>query len=152
MLASAVNYSHAAANKFNCQELIYRKPEQHAIQKPMDLLDRIPIVRDINRMIPRKFSLARHKFRFINLNRIIIEKSYESLHSRQALKNSIISMTYAGAAGGAAYINLEVPLFYSESLGGSKWSAYPAGNYTVDVDRGSGSAEERFFLTARARF
>src|SRR5260370_41102583 len=41
-------------------------------REPLDLLNLIPVVRDINRMIPRQFSLAEHDVR-LSPDKVIIE-------------------------------------------------------------------------------
>ena len=127
-------------------------PPQNRIQRPFDLIELIPVLRDINRMIPRNFSLARHKFRVINANRIIIEKKFEDLRCRLRRKNSIVTFSYNGGAGSAGSLMVDVPLFYAESFRPSGWGRYPVGNYTVTLDRSGGSPEDKISMCVQTRF
>ena len=128
------------------------KAQQCSINQPSDLIDRIPILRDFNRMVPRKFSLARHKIRFINASSVVIEKEFLDARDRSIPRNSIISFTYSGALGSSVSTFIEVPLFYSSFLGFTNWNPYSMGNYTITVNREISAPAERYNIVARARF
>lgn len=131
------------------KNLLLPKPAESRFNSPSDLIELIPIVRDINRMIPRNFSLASHHFELKSLNCLVIEKKLESIRRRRTRKNSVIAFTYAGPSR-LCNVDLNVPLLYSEGFFG--WESYPLGNYRLTLDRGGALEGETFRLTAQTRF
>jgi hypothetical protein len=123
------------------------------IQKPEDLIDLIPFVRDLNRLIPRNFSLARHNFQIIN-DKIIINHEFLDVPTRNAVKTSLISLSYFGGWGPSVNAEVNVPLFYSQHplTSASGWARYPMGNYTMTLNRGNLFNDERVYLRAVTKF
>jgi hypothetical protein len=129
------------------------RPRNEVIKynEPMDLIELIPVIRDINRMIPRQFSLADHEFR-LDPQKMVIQHEFLDLKARSSAKNSIISLTYTGVAGQLG-TRLDIPLFYSSVLGFSNWSRYPMGNYTMTINRDNPFSDEKlFYIKALTRF
>ena len=133
------------------KEILRPQKEIYKYNEPMDLIELVPILRDINRLIPRQFSLARHEF-LLDPRHITIRHEWLDLRTRAAAKNSIISLSYSSPMG---YFGsrLDVPLFYSSAQGFSDWSRYPLGNYTMTLNRdGPFGDETSFYIKALTRF
>ena len=127
--------------------------EVYKYNEPMDLINLVPGLRELNEMIPRQFSLAEHDFILAPQN-ITIRHEWMDVRSRRAEKSSVISLTYSGPSPGPyAGSRLDVPLFYSSRLGFSDWSRFPMGNYTFTFDRTSPFSSERaVYIRALTRF
>ncbi|MBI2916103.1 MAG: hypothetical protein HYY07_04515 [Elusimicrobia bacterium] len=132
-------------NKTLFQKTIYKYNE------PGDLIELIPFVRDINDLIPRRFSLVEHQF-LLNSNEVVIQHLFHDSRSRTAPKNSIIALEYMGELGPSFDTRVEVPLFYSSLLGFSDWYRYPMGNYTMRITESNFSIREGLYIKARTRF
>src|SRR3989344_5321145 len=121
------------------KDLLRPQKEVYKYNEPFDLINLVPILRDINELIPRRFSLAEHDFVLAPQN-ITIRHEWMDVRSRRAEKTSIITLSYSGPSpspGPYAGSRLDVPLFYSSRLGFSDWTRYPMGNYTFTFDRNS---------------
>lgn len=125
-------------------------PEATRAGDPMVLLELFPWVREINRLIPRRFSLAEHDV-ILDPNQIVIRHQFLNTRVRQRAKNSLLTLSYSGALGREINTRMELPLFYSPALGLSGWERYPFGNYTMTILRGSAGSEE-IYLRALTRF
>lgn len=131
--------------------LLRPQKEVYKYNEPADLINLVPILRDINEMIPRQFSLADHDVR-LDPSRIVIQHEWMDSRIRNAEKNSVITLSYF-STGGYFGSRLDVPLFYSSQLGFSDWSRYPLGNYTMTFDRNSPFSPERaVYIRALTRF
>lgn len=132
--------------------LLLPPPPTNKYNEPADLINLVPILREINEMIPRQFALAEHQFT-LDPNRLVVEHSfYDSSYSRMTQKTSIISFSYAGNLGRQFSTHLDVPLFYSSIFGFSDWSRYPLGNYTMTFSRDSFLPNETYYIRAITRF
>lgn len=132
--------------------LLLPPPVTYKYNEPADLVNLVPILREINEMIPRQFALAEHQF-ILDPNRLVIEHTfYDSSYSRMTRKTSIISFSYAGNLGRQFSTHLDVPLFYSSIFGFSDWSRYPLGNYTMTFSRDSFLPNETYYIRAITRF
>ena len=150
--ASHEGHFHEAQYKilFN-KDILRPQKEVYKYNEPADLIELIPVIRDLNRMIPRQFSLANHEVR-LDPHFIRIQHEWLDVRTRTASKNSIISMTYSSPMGTFGS-RLDVPLFYSGALGFSDWSRYPLGNYTMTLDRDNpGGIDRSFYIKAMTRF
>lgn len=129
-------------------------PIKNKINEPSDLANLIPIIRDINRLIPRRFSLADHQVT-LNAHEMVIKHQFMDSKKKDAIKNSVITLGYDDVGGRNVDTYLEVPLFYSSASGPSlsDWYRYPLGNYTMRITRSSTfSPEERLYIRAITRF
>ena len=127
-------------------------PDVYQYNEPFDLINLIPIVRDINKIIPRQFALAEHQFTLAP-RQMVIQHEFLDVRTRTAEKNSIISFSYTGVMAGQLGTSLDMPLFYSSILGFSNWSRYPMGNYTMTIDRDNPFSDERMvYIKALTRF
>lgn len=133
-------------------KIIEAPPPPERFKEPGDLVDLIPIVRDINRMIPRNFTLANQDFKILN-NKLIINHEFLDYRARTARKASTISFSYSGGWGPTMNAQVDVPLFYSEHplIYGTGWSRYPVGNYTMTLNQG-GNRDESVFIRAQTKF
>ncbi len=126
--------------------------EVYKYNEPADLIELVPILRDINRMIPRQFSFADQEVR-LDPRRITIQHQWLDARARKTPKTSIISMSWSSSSGGLFSSKLDVPLFYSGTLGFSDWSMYPLGNYTMTLNRNEFlEVEKSFYIRALTRF
>ncbi len=126
--------------------------ETNRFNEPFDLVELIPIVRDINRMIPRSFSLADHEIQ-LDPRYMVIQHHFLDIQARSTAKTSVITFTYFGAMGSRLSTRLDVPLFYSSVMGFSNWSRYPMGNYTMRINRDNPFSEEgSVYIRALTRF
>lgn len=132
------------------KNLLKPVPEDPRASDPMVLLELFPWVREINRWIPRRFSLAEHDV-ILDPNQIVIRHQFLNARARRTGKNSVLTLSYAGALGGEMNTRLELPLFYSPALGLFGWERYPFGNYTMTILRG-GSSSKEIYLRALTRF
>lgn len=114
--------------------LLKEPPVTYRFNEPGDLIELIPIVRDINRMIPRRFSLANHQF-VLSSNQMVINHQFFDARARASSKTSVISFSYSGGVGHELTTQLDVPLFYSSLSNFAEMSAYPFGNYTMTINR-----------------
>ena len=133
------------------KNILRPQKEIYKYNEPYDLIELVPILRDINRMIPRQFALAEHEIR-LDARYITIQHEFLDVRTRRANKNSIISLSYSTPMG---YFGskLDVPLFYSSQLGFSDWSRYPMGNYTMTLNRDNPFGDERaVYIKALTRF
>lgn len=120
--------------------------------EPWDLVELVPIVRDINRMIPRKFSLVNNDVR-LDSNQMVIVHQFLDARARSAAKQSVITFSYSGPLGSRMGTRLDVPLFYSpDFLSLFNWQSYPMGNYTMTISRNNPSGEDTLFIKAQTRF
>lgn len=119
--------------------------------EPMDLIELIPVVRDINRLIPRRFSLVNHQFT-LSPDQMVIQHQFNDIRSKTAVKNSIVSLSYYGDFGRSLSTRLDVPLFYSSIFGFSDWSRYPLGNYTMTINRTDFINNGAVYIKAQTRF
>lgn len=147
--------SHERARQYQMillnKNILRPQKEVYKYNEPADLIELVPVLRDINRMIPRQFSLAEHEF-LLNPSNITIRHELMDVRKRAAQKTSIISLTYSSPMG---YFGsrLDVPLFYSSKFGFSDWSRYPLGNYTMTLNRDNPFGGERtFYIKAQTRF
>ena len=130
---------------------VFRRQEpQYKYNEPADLIELIPIVRDLNRLIPKRFSIVNHQIT-LNSNEMVIKHHYLDVRAKRTRRNSIITVTYDDE-GGLYNTYLEVPLLYSPLFGFSDWSMYPVGNYTMRITRGGLFSEEKFYIRALTRF
>ena len=128
------------------QAVIYKYRE------PMDLIELVPVLRDINRLIPRQFSLADHQL-LLDPDHVTIRHEFLDAETRRRPKSSIISFSYTGGMGQRLGTKLDVPLFYSSIFGFSNWSSYPLGNYTMTIDRAAPFQNENvLYIRALTRF
>ncbi len=126
-------------------------PVTYKYNEPGDLINLFPLLKQINEMIPRQFSLADHEF-VLDTNRVVIRHSfYDTPRAKISSKLSVVSFTYSGNVGRAFATNLDVPLFYSSVFGFSDWSRYPLGNYTMTLSRDSFLADT-YYIRAITRF
>ncbi len=134
------------------QNLAKAGPAPNKVNEPSDLLDLVPVVRDIKKMIPKNFSLADHKCTLSSLNQLKIEHSYEEQDIvKTAAKNSIISISYSGPVATDISTQLYVPIAYKTDRAKRKWARYPMGNYTITVNRGV-PAPQAILVKAETRF
>lgn len=133
--------------------LLRPQKEVYKYNEPADLINLVPVLREINEMLPRQFSLAEHEF-VLDPQRITIRHEWMDVRSRRAEKTSIISLSYSGPSPGPYYgSRLDMPLFYSSRMGFSDWSRYPMGNYTFTFDRNNPFNSERaVYIRALTRF
>lgn len=124
--------------------------------EPADLIELVPILRDINQFIPRNFSLAEHQF-ILSPNQMTVQHQFLDERTKRTPKNSFISFTYDEAFGNYN-TNVEVPLFYSPIVGLSgmrlsDWSRYPLGNYTMKIWRNEMyNNDNRLYIKAQTKF
>ncbi len=131
--------------------LLRPQKETYQYNEPFDLINLVPILKEINEMIPRQFSLASHDFR-LSPNQLVIQHVFMDVRTRNAPKNSIISFSYL-SGGGYAGARLDVPLLYSSEFGLTTWTPYPLGNYTWTFDRGIESTQQKtVYIRALTRF
>ncbi len=131
---------------------LFPPPVVYKYNEPADLINLFPLLKEINEMIPRQFSLADHQF-VLDSNRVVIRHSfYDHRRARTANQSSIVSFSYSGNVGRQFSTNLDVPLFYSSILGFSDWSYYPLGNYTMTLSRDSFFTNETYYIRAITRF
>ena len=124
---------------------------RYKYNEPIDLIELIPVIRDINRIIPRQFSLAEHDFR-LDPQKVVIQHEFLDAKARASKKDSIISLSYTGATGQLG-TRFDVPLFYSSVFGFSDWTRYPLGNYTMTINRDNPFSNERMvYIKALTRF
>lgn len=133
------------------QHILNPEKEEIKYKEPLDLIELVPVLRDINRMIPRKFSLAEHQVTLAP-REINIRHELYNARVRSAEKTSIISLSYSSGLGPEVGTRLEVPLFYSSYLGLTRWEPYPAGNYTMRFTRDGGGAPQELFIRAQTKF
>ncbi len=134
------------------KSVLFPPPVIYKYNEPGDLINLFPILKEINEMIPRQFSLADHEF-VLDTNRIVIRHSfYDTPRSRAASKFSVVTFTYSGNIGRQFSTNLDVPLFYSSIFGFSDWSRYPLGNYTMTFSRDNFLANETYYIRAITKF
>jgi len=148
-----VSHSTPTTTKKNNINLGFLKlsPVHYKYNTPEDLLNLIPGVREINRLIPRQFSLADHRID-LDPRSMVISHEFLDSKTRASPKNSIISMTYS-SLGRQFGTHLDVPLFYSSIHGFSNWSAYPLGNYTMTINKHNKIRDEiLLYIKARTRF
>ena len=126
------------------------QPLRTRINEPADLLDLIPVVKEINQMIPRQFSLVNHEFSLAT-NQVVIQHHFYTERTKKSAKNSIISLSYYGDLGRQFETRVDVPLFYSPMVGVEDWNRYPMGNYTMTITQNR-FLDERFYIKAQARF
>ncbi len=138
--------SAAIAEKFMMQ-----KPPPLKYNEPADLIDLIPIIRDINALIPRSFSLAHHYFE-VTGQRMVIQHHNLDLRTRTATKKAIIALYYTGDIGTTMGTEVEMPLFYSSILGLSSWYRYPMGNYRMTLDQTQTNRRDIFYIKAQTKF
>ncbi|OGR52250.1 MAG: hypothetical protein A3I11_05350 [Elusimicrobia bacterium RIFCSPLOWO2_02_FULL_39_32] len=124
---------------------------QTKYNEPWDLIELIPVVRDINRMIPRRFSLVHHEFQLAP-NQLVIQNSLFEPKIKSRPKNSIIALHYSGGFSSGFGTQLEVPLFYSSVIGVSEWSRYPVGSYKMIIQQSDFSISETLFIRAQTKF
>ncbi len=135
------------------QNTVEAKPVPNKVNEPADLIDLVPVLRDIKRMIPKQFSIADHTCR-VSANQVVIEHRYEDKKiSMVGTKNSIVSLSYSGALASDLSTLVHVPLAYKSGDGiiMDGWARYPAGNYTITINR-SVALMNQIFLKAETRF
>ncbi len=130
--------------------LLNPSPVTYRFNEPGDLIELIPIVRDINRMIPRRFSLANHQI-VLSSNRMVINHQFFDARAKASSKISTISFSYSGSVGRELSTRLEVPLFYSSLSNFGRMSAYPMGNYTMTINRDYDPVDA-LYIRAQTRF
>lgn len=124
---------------------------QTKYNEPWDLVELIPIVRDINRLIPRHFSLANQQFQ-LAANQVVIQNRLFESRIKSKPKNSIIALQYSGGSTSGFGTQLELPLFYSSVIGISEWSRYPVGSYKMIIRQSDFSISESLFIRAQTKF
>jgi len=134
------------------ENLARPKQVENIVNEPSDLIDLVPVLKDIKRMIPKQFTLANHTCT-VSQNQLIIEHHYDNIISKALPKNAIISLSYSGSMGDEFSTHLELPLAYKPTEGiRGDWIRYPVGNYTVTVNRGLALANQSIFLKAQTHF
>ena len=132
-------------------QFIYRPIPPDKYQEPSDLIDLVPVLRDINAMIPRRFSLFNHQVT-LNSNEMVVKNYFLSEEQKRVPKNSVIFLGYDDL-GERMDTYFEMPLFYSSETTLAGWTHYPLGNYSVRMMRAQEEArEDRLYLKARVRF
>ncbi len=133
------------------EKMILKKEPPPKYNEPADLIDLIPVIRDINALIPRSFSLAHHYFE-VTGQKMVIQHNNLDFKTRVAPKKAIIALYYTGDIGTSLGAEVEMPIFYNSEIGLANWSRYPMGNYRMTVDQTHLNQRDIFYIKAQTKF
>jgi hypothetical protein len=142
----------AATPKLFNARYITQMPPPPKYQRPEDLIELVPVLRDLNRLLPRHFSLADHNV-VLSPDAMEVSHSYHPPGMSRLPKNSMVIFGYEDFSPRWNQ-TFEMPLFFSPQSNFGDLAPYPFGsNYTWRVTRGdSGRTEFYYYLRARTRF
>ena len=133
------------------EKYLQEKEPQPKYNEPGDLIDLIPVVRDINALIPRNFLLAHHHFSIAG-DKMVIRHQNLDTRTQSSRKKAMIVFFYTGDMGTSMGTEVEMPLFYTSVIGLSDWYRYPMGNYQMTLNQSQTNGRDTFYIKAQTKF
>lgn len=135
----------------NVERFLLEKGPPTQYNEPADLVDLIPIVRDIKALIPHRFFLAYHNFEVKGHTMVIHHRNLDR-RTQLSPKRATIALEYTGDIGTSFGTEVEMDLFYTPALGLTNWSRYPLGNYRMTLDQTQIYRRDALYLKAQTKF